>query len=858
MSVSRVRLRDERGASIVLFAVVLTTILMLGAAVVNLGNWWTHGKHLQTKADAAALAAGGVWGFPCGADSDTNVAGDGIVDTARKYFGPHTTAGPTPPAGTVVNAGFNPQLGGVPGDDIHVVINGTDYWDDDPPINYQDMTSPLGQVCLARIADVKATEANSVPLFGLLPFWPDIKRKARVEIVEVEGISGLLPIGVRVPKPLSAAAIFYNEATGLILGARYFCEDNTIFGLPPGLGGWSTMSQDTTCTASTDTSGWANVTPTEKTGVVIATSFRPRCGAGTPPAGPPCMNVSPALVNSPVNDFCRGAGGTIQCDYATGSGSGQSAVNGLHFIRGYPGGGAPNGPPQLRGAYLANVSCNPGNGYFNSGANSGCTSALTVQIDLGSVMEDVPPTPPNTPEQSRIAGNVEVRYKLVRDNGTTFCDFGPNCALQKSVPDSATGTISFTTQGSPSSPHLQLATASRVNAVAIEVRLKGSSAVPDPGGCGPLAGFNNLCRWYYTGNGVFSESVEPTSAQILSAPIQRAFMGNLNFSGPIRWLRLTQDPDCDGLPPVLVDNDAATHSSGSAGCFFMDMGLQGGIAKDQDEPPIALNLGDGSSQRALVDCDNAPMSNITNEIKDGCTPSYAANPFTINGGAGPFCPNVNSVNGLLAVPKPPPFDDWPPHKCVITQTGTGNQVMFGFNQRFFGSNNAPSNCPIENSDFVPGRNYWHDANNANDLYTFAQDNPAPPRRNRIRDDDPRLVTLFFTPYESFTSTGNQPFPIVGFGNFYITGYGRTTAAGGSWQGGGPEDPCDGGNVGNPLDGLPFGVGNEPPPDLDLGSNETWVWGHFVSNVVPGPRGTPSGVLCNPEASFQPCIPSLVE
>jgi Putative Flp pilus-assembly TadE/G-like len=855
---SRVNFRDERGASVVLFAVVLTTILTLGAAVVNLGNWWTHGKNLQTKVDAAALAAGGVWGFPCGADSDTNVDLDGILDTAREYVGSHTAAGPVPAAGTVVNSPFNAQVGGVPGDDVHVVMNGTDYWDDDSGTNYQDMTTPLGQVCLAKVLDVKATEANSAPLFGILPFWPDVKRKARIEIQEVKGLSGLLPIGVRIPKPLSAAAVFYNEDTGGILAARYFCEDNTIFGLPPGLGGWSTKSQDTTCTASPDTAGWAQFTPTEKTGVVIATSFRPRCGAGSPPAGPPCMNVSPALVNTPVDDFCRGANGTIQCDYATGAGSTQSVVHGLHFIRGYPGGGAPNGPPQLRGAHLTNSGCNPGNGYFNSGANTTCRAGLTVNIDLGSVFEDIPPTPPNTPEQTRIAGNVEVRYKLVRANGTTFCDYGPNCSLQKSAADTATGTISYSTQGTPSSPHLPITTSSRGNAVSIEVRLARSTAVPNPGGCGPANDFNNLCRWYYTGSGVYSESVEPPPAEILNVPIQRAFMGNLSLNGPIRWLRLTQDPDCDDIPPIFIDNEAATHSTSSAGCFFMDMGLQGGLARDQDEPPIALNLGDGSSQRALLDCDNVSSSNVTNEVKNGCSPSYAANPFTINGGGGPFCPNVNSVNGLLAVPKPPPFDDWAPYKCVITQTGTGNQVMFGFNQRLFGSNNAPSTCPIETSNFVPGRNYWHDANNANDNYTFAQNSPAPPRRNRIRDDDPRLVTLFFTPYNSFTSTGNEPFPIVGFGNFYITGYGRTTGGGGSWQGGGPEDPCDQGNVGNPLDGLPYGQGNEPPPDLDLGSNETWVWGHFVSNVVPGPRGTPSGVLCNPEASFQPCIPSLVE
>ena len=191
----------------------------------------------------------------------------------------------------------------------------------------------------------------------------------------------------------------------------------------------------------------------------------------------------------------------------------------------------------------------------------------------------------------------------------------------------------------------------------------------------------------------------------------------------------------------------------------------------------------------------------------------------------------------------------------MTQTGSGNQVMQGFNQRLFGVQNNPM-CPGEGSNFVPGRNYWHDANNNFDDFTFAQDSPAPARGNRLKlGRDPRYVTLFFTPYDSFTSPGNETFPIIGFGGFYVTGYGRTTGGGGAWQGGAPEDPCTGGNSGNPFDGLPFGVGNEPPPDLNLGKNQTWVWGHFVTPVFLTTNGTPGANLCNPGADTTPCVAS---
>ena len=111
---------------------------------------------------------------------------------------------------------------------------------------------------------------------------------------------------------------------------------------------------------------------------------------------------------------------------------------------------------------------------------------------------------------------------------------------------------------------------------------------------------------------------------------------------------------------------------------------------------------------------------------------------------------------------------------------------------------------------------------------------------------------FFTTYESFTNTGNEVYPIVGFGNFYVTGYGEVVN--GKWKGGAPEDPCADGNGSGVV-----GAGNVPPSDIDLSKNTLWVWGHFVNEVTPAPFTTGgSGALCNPEASFQPCVAVLVE
>ena len=52
------RLRDERGAVLVMAAVMIPVFLLLTALVVDVGNWYTHKRQLQNRADAAAFAAG--------------------------------------------------------------------------------------------------------------------------------------------------------------------------------------------------------------------------------------------------------------------------------------------------------------------------------------------------------------------------------------------------------------------------------------------------------------------------------------------------------------------------------------------------------------------------------------------------------------------------------------------------------------------------------------------------------------------------------------------------------------------------------------------------------------------------------
>ena len=50
------RSRDESGQVLVFVAFILTVIVGMAALVVDVGSWYQAHRHLQTAADAAALA----------------------------------------------------------------------------------------------------------------------------------------------------------------------------------------------------------------------------------------------------------------------------------------------------------------------------------------------------------------------------------------------------------------------------------------------------------------------------------------------------------------------------------------------------------------------------------------------------------------------------------------------------------------------------------------------------------------------------------------------------------------------------------------------------------------------------------
>ena len=70
---------------------------------------------------------------------------------------------------------------------------------------------------------------------------------------------------------------------------------------------------------------------------------------------------------------------------------------------------------------------------------------------------------------------------------------------------------------------------------------------PLPARCA-LPTYGNQCRWFFTG--AVRTTTDPTDAEIFNNPVQRAFMGDINKSEPVKFLHMYADLTCDGFGPA--------------------------------------------------------------------------------------------------------------------------------------------------------------------------------------------------------------------------------------------------------------------------------------------------------------------
>ena len=279
--------RSEQGQVIVMVALLLPVIFALGAIVIDIGNFYIHKRHLQTQVDASALASGPefTWCF-----LDPTAADVQIKEYALRYAG-DTRRDPDEGDPQLEH---NRQL--QEPTDVFAVLNSSSYWPPPPPpLGPADPTVPgsngygfdetldgdpstpttdSSKPCDARFLDVKATDDAAPMLWGLLPFSPSPKAKARVEIRRLRGQMGFLPWAVPENAPETVAALFVNEASSNTVAA------------------WTYLNRPTSTTtvngeAANVWSGAGQVNIVEENGVIVLQSRDALTDADLAPGGTP-------------------------------------------------------------------------------------------------------------------------------------------------------------------------------------------------------------------------------------------------------------------------------------------------------------------------------------------------------------------------------------------------------------------------------------------------------------------------------------------------------------------------------------------------------------------------------------------
>jgi hypothetical protein len=211
--VTRSAAAEEHGSVLAIIAVSMPVLLLFAVLVIDVGNWFVHSRHLQTQADAGALAGGDL--FRRCYEADQTAANAAINSEARKYAGDSGVVGR-----------LNPQLGVRSGEGVVILLNSRSYARGGPSA---DDTLP-GNPCTTKMIDVKISDED-LPWFLRAARVSAINARARVEARKITQIVGELPIAVPDVEPKVASVRFYDESAGTTLGTAALTGPTIVNGL---------------------------------------------------------------------------------------------------------------------------------------------------------------------------------------------------------------------------------------------------------------------------------------------------------------------------------------------------------------------------------------------------------------------------------------------------------------------------------------------------------------------------------------------------------------------------------------------------------------------------------------------------
>ena len=726
------RARDERGAILAMAAVMIPVFLLLTALVVDVGNWFTHDRQLQNRADAAAFAAGVEYAknwkscVYSGTDATLLAAkaqtAQEIADAARQYAGnPEASdyAGGVLPA-TLRNTEIADQT------KLDVVINsGNANYDDDtdytdgptgvtatPCYNHPAGTDPDGlSPSGGHWTDVKVKERDLPSLFRTLGLG--IGRaggRARVDIRPAISGNRFLPLAVPNNLITKVQIRYYNEC---LPNNRVLLAKHDLAPLPVAdQGGFAAAGGGML---------WGLPVPGSNPPVgdkslsfsLALPSYIPACGAYLP------VGVEVRLASENVDIDTPLCGVLLASRFA-------DCFSRISQIRVWNDG---NADSQVR---IGNVKLLGGcgqasDGYFGplpTGATD-CPYDVSAEIDWGT--RDNPP--------NNVAGNFQVSA-----NGT------PLTLVSWNTPN---GTAIYASSGGA------FTAPPGITNVSISVAWADNNPLHSWGGApcldppGPL---RNPCRYNAT------------------ELAHRTWVGTFGNAGATALVRTSTSSFVGNLPGPPFDNIA---TGGTNVSVFPTIGVRSVLKTGLY---TTLRLDDPQANQTLQCDPDWAQGQEFSAFRYGCKPWYGVNPFT----------NGQWWNATTRTC--PPDGQWfsysdlgqgfgvnsstNPWRCVLTAPGmsvgqVGDNIAVATQNCDNINNNSCQQfaCNYEgNYDGKPGSpNGWW-PNNADSRY-------------------PRVVNLFIVPYQStkgLTGAGDE-IPVLGFASFYVM----------DWTGsnGSQSDPC---------------------------------------------------------------------
>ncbi len=788
------RLRDERGTIMALAAVMIPVFLLLAALVIDVGNWYTHKRQLQNRADAAAFAAGVEyaknWQQCVYAGTDATklaaraTAAQKIADAARQYAGDPEAADyaggalpVTPLRNTEIATQGNVDVM-INSDNSRNYMNNSDYTDADGGVGAvvanPCVVHPADDISAAgHWTDVKVKERDLPSLFGGfgLPLPRNIAR-ARIDVRPAVSGKKFMPLAIPNNVITKVQVRYYDECRDQLIPnstqnlAPLPDTQQAAFASPGGGILWGMPKVPGDLSLGDGGVGF---------GMHIPEYDPVDCGGrGYLPVG-----IEVRIASRDEVDFNQSCATLLASKFA-------DCFRDISLIRVWDDGN-PSAHPLIKEVTLTPGCAARADGYFGPynglqpvGSRT-CNYGASVNVDFGNRYSPTPPSSTNFKVQVNGVDLDPPNGPGGDPNGTWITNGTPlvaTTAQQGNNPETGANPVRVKVFWNPPTGSQQ--------------------SYPSGGGQGEI--------------------------------VQQAYVGTQDTAGAIDLARTSGSGFASGLPSAPLDNITDGNVDVTV---FPTIGIRSVL-----RPDIFTTLRTESSQGSqLVACDPAvSMGKEFLLFRGGCEPWYGANPF-VNGDwwntSTKTCPS--KTNWYLD-PAPAPYTNTStnPWRCVIQAGGssvgqTGDWMIV-----------ATQNCKDPSLD--TSTNKCHSWKTASEAYCGNYDGKPGDPNGWVQKggdlNDPRVISLFIVPYQALkgvTGSGNAEIPILSFASFYVMG----------WKGqkndGSEDDPCPDPDF--------KGVSYSTP---DKGT----VQGVFVAGVQYEPGPVDENAVCT-EDTLTFCRPTLV-